>query len=158
MELIPGYDFPQEVRSLFTEYTRMLVELEPAFQAYLDIQHYEDEVRDVRVKYGLPYGRFYLARIDGEIIGCIAMRRLNDKECELKRLYVRPPWRRQGIAARLVERILSDARSVGYERILLDTLPGLTVAISMYRGMGFQDIPRYNDSPLDDTVYLGLDL
>ena len=83
---------------------------------------------------------------------------MNDSECELKRLYVRPAWRRQGIAARLIDQILSDARSIGYKRILLDTLPGLTVAIAMYRDLGFQDIPRYNDSPLDDTVFLGLDL
>lgn len=158
MELVLGYDFPEEIRSLFTEYTTMLVEMEPAFQEYLDIQHYDDEVLDVTVKYGLPHGRLYLARIGKEIVGCIALRRLNDSECELKRLYVRPAWRRQGIAARLIDQIFSDARSIGYKRILLDTLPGLTVAIAMYRDLGFQDIPRYNNSPLDDTVFLGLDL
>ena len=158
LELVYGYDYPEEMVALFTEYTAMLVQLEPPFQAYLDLQHYEDEVRDLTVKYGLPDGRLYLARIDGEAVGCIALRKLDESRCELKRLYVRPKFRNRHIATTLIDRILSDARSIGYQHLLLDTMPGLTDAIRMYRNLGFKDIPRYNDSPLDTTIYMGLEL
>ena len=158
LELTYGYDYPEEMVALFTEYTAMLVQLEPPFQAYLDLQHYEDEVRDLTVKYGLPDGRLYLARIDGKAVGCIALRKLDNTCCELKRLYVRPEYRKRGIAATLIDQILSDARLIGYQQLLLDTMPGLTDAIRMYRNLGFRDIPRYNDSPLDTTIYMGLEL
>ena len=158
LELTYGYDYPEEMVALFTEYTAMLVRLEPPFQAYLDLQHYEDEVRDLTVKYGLPDGRLYLARMNGKAVGCIALRKLDDERCELKRLYVRPEYRNQGIATTLIDQILSDARSLGYQHLLLDTMPGLTDAIQMYRNLDFREIPRYNDSPLDTTLYMGLDL
>ena len=158
LELTYGYDYPEEMVSLFTEYTEMLVRLDPPFQAYLDLQHYEDEVRDLTVKYGLPDGRLYLARIDGKAAGCIALRKLDESRCEMKRLYVRPEYRNRQIATKLIDQLLRDARSIGYQQLLLDTIPGLTDAIRMYQKLGFRDIPRYNDSPLDTTVYMGLDL
>ena len=80
VELTPGYDFPDEIRGLFSEYTGMLVRLDPDFQLYLNIQHYEDEVRDLTVKYGLPDGRLYLARVGGKAAGCIALRKLDDRK------------------------------------------------------------------------------
>jgi len=158
VELMLGYDFPEEILRLFTEYTDMLVRLDPVFQQYLDIQHYEEEIRDLTVKYGLPDGRLYLARADGKAVGCIALRKLDGERCEMKRLYVRPAYRGRHIARQLVDRIIADARAIGYRRMLLDTLPCLEDAIRMYRSLGFQDIPRYNDSPLDTTLYLGLEL
>ena len=93
VELTPGYDFPDEIRGLLSEYTGMLVRLDPDFQLYLNIQHYEDEVRDLTVKYGLPDGRLYLARVGGKAAGCIALRKLDEERCEMKRLYVRPAFR-----------------------------------------------------------------
>ena len=93
LELLPGYDRPAEILSLFTEYTRMLVSHDPSFQIYLDIQHYEDEIRDLEAKYGRPEGRLYLALWDGEAAGCIALRKLDEERCEMKRLYVRPAFR-----------------------------------------------------------------
>ena len=93
LELIPGYDRPAELLSLFTEYTRMLVSHDPSFQIYLDIQHYEDEIRDLEAKYGQPEGRLYLALWEGEAAGCIALRKLDEQRCEMKRLYVRPAFR-----------------------------------------------------------------
>jgi ribosomal protein S18 acetylase RimI-like enzyme len=79
-------------------------------------------------------------------------------QCEMKRLYVKPEFRGNGIAKILAERIISDAKSIGYSSMLLDTLPFLQTAISMYRKMGFYEIECYNDSPLDDTIYMKLDL
>ena len=106
----------------------------------------------------VPDGRLYIAWCDGQPAGCIALRRLDDTTCELKRLYVRPAFRGRGIAGVMMQRILDDARAIGYTVMLLDTLPFLTSAIKMYRALGFYDIPPYNDSPLDTTIFLRLDL
>ena len=149
---------PEAVRELFAEYTHMLVAHDPYFQAYLDLQHYDAEVADPTQKYGLPDGRLYVAWCDGQPAGCIALRRLDGTTCELKRLYVRPAFRGRGIAGAMMQRILDDARAIGYTAMLLDTLPFLTSAIRMYRALGFYDIPPYNDSPLDTTIFLRLDL
>lgn len=158
LELTLAYDLPEKIVPLFTEYTDMLVQEDPSFRHYLDIQHYDDEVRDLRMKYGLPSGRLYLAHQGDTVIGCVALRRLDDTRCELKRLYIRPAYRGRGYARQLMNRILADARAIGYRHLLLDTLPFLETAIGMYREMGFYDIPCYNDSPLDHTVFLQFDL
>lgn len=158
MELKLGYATPEAVRELFTEYTQMLVAHDPYFQIYLDLQHYDAEVADLTQKYGLPDGRLYIAWCDGQPAGCIALRRLDDTTCELKRLYVRPAFRGRGIAGVMMQRILDDARAIGYTVMQLDTEPFLRSALKMYRGLGFYEIPRYNDSPLDTTIFLRLDL
>lgn len=135
MELKLGYATPEAVRELFAEYTHMLVAHDPYFQAYLDLQHYDAEVADPTQKYGLPDGRLYVAWCDGQPAGCIALRRLDGTTCELKRLYVRPAFRGRGIAGAMMQRILDDARAIGYTAMLLDTLPFLTSAIRMYRAL-----------------------
>lgn len=153
-----AYDDQEEVRTLFQEYTDMLVRKSPSFAEYLKIQHYDAELDDLRGKYGLPDGRLYLARADGAAAGCAALRRLDEARCELKRMYVRPPYRAQGISTALMDRILTDAREIGYKKLLLDTLPFLTTAIAMYRRRGFVEIAGYNDSPLPETIYMELEL
>lgn len=158
LELIPGYDHPEEILSLFTEYTHMLVSHDPSFQIYLDIQHYADEIRDLEAKYGRPEGRLYLALWDGEAAGCIALRRLDEQRCEMKRLYVRPAFRGHRIGDALVDRVIGDARAIGYRHMLLDTLPFLESAIHMYQKRGFYEIPCYNDSPVATTIFMQYDL
>lgn len=158
LELIPGYDRPAELLSLFTEYTRMLVSHDPSFQRYLDIQHYADEIRDLEAKYGRPEGRLYLALWEGEAAGCIALRKLDEQRCEMKRLYVRPAFRGHRIGDALVDRVIQDAKAIGYRHMLLDTLPFLESAIHMYRKRGFYEIPGYNDSPMETTIFMQYDL
>lgn len=158
LELIPGYDHPEEILSLFTEYTHMLVSHDPSFQIYLDIQHYADEIRDLEAKYGRPEGRLYLALWEGEAAGCIALRRLDEQRCEMKRLYVRPAFRGHRIGDALVDRVIGDARAIGYRHMLLDTLPFLESAIHMYQKRGFYEIPCYNDSPVATTIFMQYDL
>ena len=158
LELIPAYDRPAEVLSLFAEYTHMLVSHDPSFQIYLDIQHYEDEIRDLEAKYGRPDGRLYLALWEGEAAGCIALRKLDDGCCEMKRLYVRPAFRGHRIGDALVDRIIQDAKAIGYRYMLLDTLPFLESAIHMYQKRGFYEIPCYNDSPVETTIFMQYDL
>lgn len=158
MEVLPGYGFADGVRALFSEYTQMLVAGEPSFQVYLDIQHYDDELEHLEAKYGSPEGRLYVAFWNGALAGCIGLRRLNERDCEMKRLYVRPAFRGKGIGGALARRVIADAREIGYAHMLLDTLPCLARAIAMYRAMGFYEVPRYNDSPVASTVYMRLDL
>jgi GNAT superfamily N-acetyltransferase len=158
IELVPAYSYKTEVGELFREYTDMLVEGDPAFKAYLDLQNYDEELAHLEHKYGLPDGRLYLALADGEPVGCIGLRRIDAENCELKRLYVRPAWRGQGISRLLMDRILADAREIGYRVMLLDTLPFLQTALKLYKAYGFREIERYNDSPMDTSIYMRLDL
>lgn len=158
LELVPAYDRPGELLPLFTEYTHMLVSHDPSFQSYLEIQHYEDEIRDLEDKYGLPAGRLYLALWEGEAAGCVALRKLDGQRCEMKRLYVRPAFRGHKIGDALVDRVIRDARAIGYRNMLLDTLPFLETAIHLYRKRGFYEIPCYNDSPMETTVFMQYDL
>ena len=156
--IVPGYDRPAEVKELFDEYTQYLVEGSPAFAEYLKIQHYDDEVADLRSKYGEPDGRLWLAYADGRLAGCSALRRLNALDCEFKRLYVREEFRGLHLGRTLMEKIIADAKSIGYEYGYLDTLPFLQAACHMYEEMGFEVIPAYNDSPLAETIFMRLKL
>ena len=157
-EIIPAYGRIDDIRALFSEYTQMLVSINPDFRLYLDIQHYEEEERDPSAKYALPDGRLYLALEEGCPAGCIALRRLDSTSGELKRLYVRPPFRGQHIAEQLTERIIADSRAIGYRSLYLDTLPELAAAVSLYRKLGFTETAPYNDGPEDRTVFMKLSL
>lgn len=158
MMLMPACDHPREVGLLFKEYTDMLIAGDRSFQGYLEIQHYDEEVEHLEVKYGAPGGRLYLAYWDGELAGCIGLRKIDEEACEMKRLYVRPAFRGKRIGERLVEKIIEDAREIGYSRMLLDTLPFLRSAIHRYRKSGFYEIESYNDSPMETSIYMRLDL
>lgn len=154
----PAYQEQEAIRELFTEYTTMVVKNDPAFLHYLKLQRYDAELMHLNEKYGQPHGRLYLVRADGAPAGCIAMKRLDESRCEMKRLYIRPAFRGKGLARRLVELLLSDARKEGYQAMLLDTFPFLEGAIHLYRTLGFYEIPSYNNSPLDTTIYMKKDL
>lgn len=158
IEIIPAYGFPKEIGELFSEYTRMLVEGDVAFEKYLAIQNYDEELAHLEVKYGLPDGRLYLARYDGKTSGCIGLRKLDKHRCEMKRLYVKPEFQGKAIGRRLVEQVIFDAKAIGYSCMLLDTLPFLQSALYLYRQYGFYEVESYNDSPMDTSIYMRLDL
>lgn len=158
LELTRALQEPEEIRPLFREYTDMILQNVPSFQTYLDLQHYDDEIAHLEHKYAPPEGQLYLARWDGATAGCGGLRKLDGGRCELKRLYVRPTFRGHHIGEALLRQLMDDARRVGYREMLLDTLPFMDSALRLYRRFGFHTIPRYNDSPLDSTIYLGLDL
>ena len=157
MELIvvSGLEHPEQIVDLFTEYTKMLVEVEPSFAGYLEQQNYQHEIEDLPDKYGPPDGVLHLILADGKPAGCIGLRKLDETRCEMKRLYVRPEYRRHQLGDQLVQRILQDARNLGYKEMLLDTLPQLDRAIRLYRRHGFDFIPCYNDSPVESTLFMG---
>jgi len=108
--------------------------------------------------YAPPKGRLLLATAAEGPAGCVALRPLEAKLCEMKRLFVRPAYRGHGLGRLLAERVVSDARVIGYERMLLDTLPTLHEAIRLYTSMGFSRCSAYYDTPLAETVFMELRL
>ena len=158
IRLVNAYSYKDEVRELFSEYTAMLIEGDPQFKEYLSIQNFDRELEDLEYKYGLPYGRLYLVYCGESLAGCIGLRKISNDICEMKRLYVRPLFRKNGIGDFLVKRTIADAKEIGYKKMRLDTLPFLTSAEKLYRKNGFYDIPCYNNSPMHSSIYMQLDL
>lgn len=154
LEIIPAYDHPEEICMLFSEYTDMLIAGDPAFKKYLDIQDYDEELQHLQEKYGGAGGRLYLAYDHGDLAGCIGLIKIDAQIGELKRLYVKPRFRGRQIGSCLIQQIIDDAKEMGYSYIRLDTLPFLKSALRLYQQFGFYEIPRYNDSPMETSVYL----
>lgn len=88
----------------------------------------------------------------------MGLRRIDEQNCEMKRLYVRPQFRGNKIGEKLVQRIIGDAREIGYAAMLLDTLPFLESAVRIYQKIGFYTIDCYNDSPVSASIFMRLDL
>lgn len=158
IKILPAYNYPQEISILFSEYTNMLIEEDPTFRKYLEIQNYAEELKHIEKKYGLPYGRLYLAYCDEKLAGCIGLKRIDEQNCEMKRLYVRPQFRGKHIGNQLIEQIIFDAKEIGYSYMLLDTLPFLQNAIHMYKKYGFYEITSYNNSPMNTSIFMKLNL
>lgn len=158
IEIVEAYSYKEEIKALFDEYTEMLVGGDSEFRNYLELQNYSHETENLEEKYGLPYGRLYVALFDGSVAGCVALRKFDEGNCELKRLYVKPEYRGNKIGNILLEKILTEAKKIGYKHILLDTLPFLTTAIEMYKKKGFYQIESYNNTPMDNLIYLKFDL
>lgn len=106
IEIVLAYEHTQEINALFSEYTNMLITNDSSFQNYLDIQHYEEEINHLEEKYGMPSGRLYLAYYNREIAGCIGLKNMDKKNCEMKRLYVRPQFRGKNIGKLLIQKII----------------------------------------------------
>ena len=158
VKIVPAYDYPHEIEKLFSEYTDMLIEGDHTFKQYLELQNYDEELNHLDIKYGMPYGRLYLAYCDEETVGCIGLKKINEQNCEMKRLYIRPKFRGKHIGDQLVKQIISDAKEIGYLHMLLDTLPFLQSAIHIYKKHGFYEIESYNNSPMVTSIYMRLDL
>lgn len=148
----------EAIKVLFAEYAAAL-----GFS--LAYQGFEAEMADFPGKYAPPEGALLLARADGAPVGAVALRRLADGVCEMKRLYVKPGLRGvrtadgRSIGRALAEGIVAEARAKGYRRLRLDTIGGkMQAAISLYRSMGFVSIPPYYASPVPDTAYMELTL
>ena len=138
---------------------RRLVE---AYAASLDIdlgfQDFRHEITSLQHAYGPPEGAFLMAEQDGMCIGCVALRQFTQDSCEMKRLYVSPNGRGQGVGRTLAEGIISAARQLGYARMLLDTLPAMREAHSLYAALGFKPIPAYRYNPVPGTTFMELRL
>lgn len=124
----------------------------------LDFQDYEAEFAGLPGKYAAPDGRLLLAWKEGAVVGCAALRRVDAESCEMKRVYVRPTARGEGLGRRLVDSILGEARAAGYSRICLDVLPEFTVAQGIYESLGFRPASPVSFNPVPGTRFLALEL
>jgi len=138
-------------RALFVEY-------QEALGISLCFQNFDAELAGLPGAYAAPEGRLILAFADAEPAGCVALRKLEDGICEMKRLWVRPAFRGTRLGLRLVEAVLAEARAAGYRAVRLDTLPSMREAQALYVSLGFVDIPPYNDHPIEGTRFMELAL
>ena len=151
--LIPAFDRREQLRPLYAEYEAMLLAADPTFSRSLDQQNYDDEIAHLEEKYAPP-GRFYLLYVDGAAAGCVGMKVLDETHTELKRLFIRPEYRGNGLGEQMTRRILEDARQEGFAYVRLDTLPPLKTALALYRRLGFYEIPAYYDCLIPETIFL----
>lgn len=152
LKLELAYDRLDEVREMFREY-QVTMGLDLCFQ------NFEDELASLPGKYAQPDGRLYLAAFGGEIAGCVALRKFAGDVCEMKRLYVRDKFRGKQIGRALVEKIISDARAIGYGSMVLDTYKDtMREAVSLYRRYGFTETAPYYNNPDGGVLFLELDL
>lgn len=151
-------NLPEEFDALceiFREYAQSL---------HIDLcfQDFQAELAELPGEYAAPRGALLLALMNEELAGCCALRPLDRVDypnaCEMKRLYVRPLWRRSGVGRQLVETILDQARLAGYSCVLLDTLDEMESARALYQDLGFVEIPPYYHNPIEGAHYLKVDL
>ena len=144
-----------QARELFAEYASLL-------GVDLDFQDFEAELARLPGDYAAPRGTLLLATVDGELAGCCALRPIDDVDypnaAEMKRLFVRKPFRRFGLGRQLAESVLAAALQLGYDSVLLDTLDAMESARALYEDLGFEEIPPYYHNPLPGAHYLKVDL
>jgi len=142
----------EQARALFREYESWL-------GLSLCFQNFEKELAELPGAYAEPDGRLLLARDNDELAGCVVLRKIGDGSCEMKRLFVRDTFRGKGIGRLLIETIIRKAKEIGYERMLLDTLPPrMNDAIALYRSIGFKEIAPYYDNPVEGAIFMELSL
>ena len=136
------------VRTLFEEYAAEI-------KIDLCFQRFAEELAGLPGKYLPPGGGLWLASLDGEAVGCVALRGLDTEVCEIKRLFVRQAFRGRGIARLLATHALAAATTAGYRRACLDTLSSMTGAIALYQSLGFVEVEPYYHNPLPGARFFG---
>jgi putative acetyltransferase len=140
-------DLLNSVKELFKAYQQELNE-------NLCFQSFEEELENPLVKYAEPTGAIFLAKYENEIVGCIALYKIDTENCEMKRLYVKPAFRKLKIGEALVVKLLNLAYQIGYKTMKLDTLQKLQPAIKLYEKYGFTNTNAYYKNPLAEVVYM----
>lgn len=143
------------LRSIFREYAASL-------EVDLCFQDFDTELNNLPGEYAQPRGALLMALAGDEIAGCCALRPLDNVDyhnaCEMKRLYVRPPFRKTGVGRQLAEAVLDCARRSAYDCVLLDTLDDMESARALYQDLGFEEIPPYYFNPIAGAHYLKAEL
>ena len=138
-------------RTLFCEYAEWI-------GVDLEFQGFSDEVKSLPGEYSPPAGALLLAEAEGVFTACVALRKLEEGVCEMKRLYVSPAGRGQGLGLKLTEAIIVRACELGYEKMRLDTLESMTEARELYSSLGFKQIEPYYNNPLPGAEFYELEL
>lgn len=142
----------EATRQIFREYETW-IDLDLCFQGF------EAELANLPGKYSAPDGRLFLAMSDEKIAGCVALRKLEDGICEMKRLFVRDEFRGQKIGISLIEKIIATAQEIGYQKLRLDTYPPkMQKAVGLYESYGFREIAPYYHNPFGETLFMELEL
>lgn len=139
------------VRELFREYAKSL-NFDMCFEGFTE------ELNQLPGDYAKPRGALYIAFCDDQPAGCVAMRPLDETRCEMKRLFVRPQYRKMGIGKMLSQHLMRDAAELKYTMLCLETLNSMESAVRLYKTLGFCEIEPYCGHPFHDTLYLGIDL
>lgn len=158
IRLINAQENITEFTALVREYTDAIPQQDAAVAETLESQHLEDEIKDTEKKYGYPYGRMYILLVDEKTAGCVALSRNDEQYCEMKRLYVRPEYRGNKLSQVLCDKVIEDAKKIGYKYVRLDTFPFMKNAIALYEKYGFTYIERYNDNPAQNAIFMELEL
>jgi len=137
------------IRKLFQEYAESL-----GFS--LCFQDFEKELAELPGAYTPPDGRLLLAIYNNQIAGCVALRKITEGICEMKRLYIRPEFRGKRIGRRLAVFIIDEARKTGYKRMRLDTVPSMKEASALYRSLNFKEIEPYRCNPIEGAKFMEL--
>ena len=141
-----------QIRELFLEYAQSL-----GFS--LCFQSFDQELTGLPGDYAPPDGRLLLMEYEGQPAGCVALHKLEAGSCEMKRLYIRSAFRGKGLGRVLAERVINEARAIGYHRLRLDTVePVMKNAVALYRLLGFREIAPYRTNPIAGALYMELDL
>jgi putative acetyltransferase len=141
-----------QARELFLEYANSL-----GFS--LCFQSFDQELAALPGDYAPPNGRLLLATSNGDPAGCVALHKLESDICEMKRLYVRPRYRGKGLGRQLADKVIAEARQLGYKKLRLDTVePVMKTAVAMYRQLGFHEIPSYRQNLIAGALYMELQL
>ncbi|MGA8271093.1 MAG: GNAT family N-acetyltransferase [Candidatus Sulfotelmatobacter sp.] len=141
-----------QARELFLEYAQSL-----GFS--LCFQNFDKELAELPGDYAPPEGRLLLAQYENQLAGCVALHKLDSCICEMKRLYLRPKFRGKSVGRAMAERIISEARQIGYQCMRLDTVePVMKDAVAMYHKLGFKEIAPYRPNPMAGAMYMELEL
>lgn len=145
----------EDLRALFQEYAEQL-------RIDLGFQDFAKELSNLPGDYSAPRGYAVIARVDGAVAGCCALRPLDNADypnaAEMKRLYVRKAFRGFRLGRQLAEAVLDAAQQAGYACVLLDTLDDMEAARALYADLGFEEIPPYYHNPLPGSHYLKVDI
>ena len=141
----------EQVRQFFRNYAAWL-------GVDLDYQNFGEEMASLPGAYAAPAGRLFFAVFEGRPAGCVGIRPSSDGVCEMKRLYVEPEMRGNGIGRQLALAAIKAAKALGYRKVMMDTLPAMRIAVKLYRELGFKEAPAYYPTPVEGTLFLALDL
>jgi ribosomal protein S18 acetylase RimI-like enzyme len=155
----------QQARELFIEYFNFLHVLLDSAVSDLNtihsLQGYEAELAGLFDQYVPPEGRLLLAYDNAEIAGCVVLCKISEGVCEVKRLWIKPPYRGKKISRALVETLVEEARKIGYRAIILSTVPAMKEAISLYSSLGFEFTENFYTNPeeaIADQMFMKMDL